>query len=210
VAGLLRGEGHDVWTPTLTGLGDRSHVAGPNIGLSTHIADIVGLLIVEDLRDAVLVGASYGGPVVSGAAAEAPERVRHLVFVDGLVPEAGQSCFDLMPGVRAGFVESARAAGSDWAVPSPPPGFFGIVDPDDVAWAAARLTPMPLLTHDEPLPAEPPRDLTGTYMRCDQFVGFDPQMEPAVARGYRIVHMDAGHDIQVTDPRAVAQLLSTL
>lgn len=92
----------------------------------------------------MLVGASYGGSVISGVGAELPERIRHLVFVDGLVPDAGQSCFDLMPGIRPSFVESARAAGSDWAVPSPPPQFFGIVEPTDVSWAQERLTAMPL------------------------------------------------------------------
>jgi len=115
-----------------------------------------------------------------------------------------------MPGIRPGFVESARAAGSDWAVPPPPPQFFGIAAPTDVSWAQERLTPMPLRTHDEPLPAGPPDSLLGTYIRCDQFVGFDAQMEPALRRGYAVEHLDAGHDVQVTDAPALKGLLTAL
>ena len=208
---VLRSGRHDVYAPSLTGLGDRSHLAGPEIGLTHHVEDVASLLVYEDLHDVVLVGASYGGCVISGVAATIPERVRHMVFVDGLVPEAGQSCFDLMPGVRVGFVESSRAAGSEWAVPAPPPEFFGIVDPADVEWARARLTAMPLRTHDEPLPTMAPSpSLPGTYVRCDQFVGFDAQMEPARRRGYAIVHVDAGHDVQVTDAPSLAKLLLPL
>jgi pimeloyl-ACP methyl ester carboxylesterase len=207
LAPLLRADGHDVHAPTLSGLGDRAHLATAEVGLSVHIADVANLITYENLHDVNLVGASYGGPVISGVSAELPARVRHLVFVDGLVPDAGESCFDLMPGVRTGFVESARAAGSDWAVPSPPPQFFGIVEPADVAWAQERLTPMPLKTHDEPLPEAPPADLPGTYIRCDRFLGFDAQMAPAVRRGYAVEHLDAGHDVQITDAAALADVL---
>jgi pimeloyl-ACP methyl ester carboxylesterase len=207
---MLRAEGHDVHAPSLSGLGDRVHLATPGIGLSTHITDITNLITYEDLDDVVLVGASYGGPVISGVGAALPERVRRLVFVDGLVPDAGQSCFDLMPGVRPGFVESARAAGSDWAVPSPPPQFFGIAEPADVRWTQDRLTAMPLKTHDERLAVSPPDSIPGTYIRCDQFIGFDQQMEPARRRGYAIEHLDAGHDVQITDARALKDVLTAL
>jgi hypothetical protein len=115
-----------------------------------------------------------------------------------------------MPGVRPGFVESARAAGSDWAVPSPPPQFFGIAEPADVRWTQDRLTAMPLKTHDERLAVSPPDSIPGTYIRCDQFIGFDQQMEPARRRGYAIEHLDAGHDVQITDARALKDVLTAL
>jgi hypothetical protein len=132
------------------------------------------------------------------------------VFVDGLVPQAGQSCFDLMPGARNGFVAEARSVGSDWSVPAPPPGYFGIVDPADVAWATERLTPMPLRTHDEPLAAAPPSTLPGLYLRCDGFGGFDAQMQPAIERGCSVEHLPDGHDVQITNPTALTDLLLSI
>lgn len=210
LAPLLCAAGHKVYAPTLSGVGDRVHLATPEIGLSVHIADIANLLAYDDLEDVVLVGHSYGGMVISGVAAELTERVRHLVFVDALVPDAGESCFDLMPGARECFVAAARGAGSDWAVPSPPPQNFGIDQPTEVSWAQERLTAMPLRAFDEPLPAGPPDTLPGTYIRCDQFIGFDPQMEPAVRRGYDVEHLDAAHDLQITDAPALKELLAGL
>ena len=207
---ILQAAGHVVFAPTLTGLADRVAEAGPAVGLSQHIAEVLGLVRGRELRDVVLVGASYGGPVISGVAAEVPDLVRHLFFLDGLVPDAGESCFDLMPGTRDGFLDAARSIGSSWAVPSPPPQFFGIVEPADVAWAGPLLTPMPIKTHDEPLRVGPPGSIPGTYLRCDGFLGFDAQMRPAVRRGYDILHVGAGHDVQVTDAPALADVLLPL
>lgn len=210
LAPILEAAGHAAYAPTLTGLGDRVAEAGPEVGLSVHIDDVVGLISDHKLRDVILVGASYGGAVISGVAAEIPDRVRHLFFLDGLVPDAGESCFDLMPGIRDGFVAAAQSIGSSWAVPSPPPQFFGIVEPEDVAWAGGLLTPMPLKTHEEPLAAAPLESIPGTYLRCEGFLGFDAQMRPAARRGYDIVHIGAGHDVQVTNPPALAELLLPL
>jgi pimeloyl-ACP methyl ester carboxylesterase len=207
---ILRAAGHDVQTPTLRGLGDRLAEAGPDVGLSSHVAEVTALLGDLDLHDVVLVGASYGGAVITAVAAAVPERIRHLFFLDGLLPEAGQSCFDLMPGTREGFITAARSVGSSWAVPPPPPGFFGIVEPADAAWAAALLTPMPIKTHDEPVTTAAPMSIPGTYLRCDGFLGFDAQMGPAVHRGYRVLHASEGHDLQVIAPRALAAALLPL
>ena len=109
VSQLLQERGHVVFTPTLTGMGERSHL-GPRVGLGTHIADVVAVLEFEDLHDVVLCGASYGGMAVTGAADRAPERVALVVYVDALVPVDGQSGVDLLPEwfgalVRAGADE---------------------------------------------------------------------------------------------------------
>ncbi|WNV85564.1 alpha/beta fold hydrolase [Umezawaea sp. Da 62-37] len=94
---LLEEHGHRVLSPTLTGLGDRGHLGGPGIGLSTHIEDITRLLVWEDLDDVVLVGHSYGGMVVTGVSGRVPERLAHLVYIDAFRPEPGQSAFDVLP-----------------------------------------------------------------------------------------------------------------
>lgn len=95
VAPLLRSRGHDVFAPSLTGLGDRAHLGGPKTDLSTHIQDIVAILELWELRQVVLVGHSYGGMVVTGVADRAAERIAHLVYLDALLPENGQSGMDL-------------------------------------------------------------------------------------------------------------------
>ena len=86
VASLLRAAGHDVFTPTLTGLGERVHLASPDVGLDTHIQDILMVLEYEELRDVILVGYSYSGMVITGVAERAPERLAHLVYLDAYVP----------------------------------------------------------------------------------------------------------------------------
>ena len=97
VAEELRAEGHDVRTPTLTGMADRSHLLKPDVDLSTHIADVAQLIEWEDLKDVVLVGHSYGGMVLAGVCGQIPERIAHAVHIDAFVPDPGQSCIDILP-----------------------------------------------------------------------------------------------------------------
>src|SRR5262245_52546214 len=94
---LLRDAGHEVYTPTLTGLGERAHLAHPGIDLDTHIRDVLGVLEYEGLRGVVLVGHSYGAPVVTGVADRDPERVAQIVSLDGAVPDDGQAVLDFFP-----------------------------------------------------------------------------------------------------------------
>ena len=121
VARRLRARGHDVLTPTLTGMGDRAHAApGEVIGLGTHVQDIVDVLTFEDLREVVLCGASYGGMPVTGAADRMADHIRTVVYIDALLPRDGQSALDLLPDdfaamVRAGLEEHGPA-------PQPVPG----------------------------------------------------------------------------------------
>src|SRR6266498_5853186 len=91
VAQRLRMEGHEVYTPTFTGLGERVHLASSEVGLETHIQDILGVLTYEDLHDVILVGHSYSGMVSTAVAERVPERLAHLVYVDAFVPQDGQS-----------------------------------------------------------------------------------------------------------------------
>lgn len=155
VAGPLRDAGHEVFTPTLTGVSDRAHLLHHDIGLMTHVADVAAVLEAEELTDAVLVGHSYGGLVVTGAPALAPGRVRKVIHLDGYVGEPGKSGFDLSPPAS---VERFTAAANDpegggegWTIPPYPPDVMGVTDPDDTAWIARRLTPHPLRGFTDPL-----------------------------------------------------------
>ena len=91
---LMRAAGHEFWTPTYTGLGERAHLANPDVSLDTHIQDIVAVLDTEDLNDVILIGHSYGGMVATGIADRACARVRHLVYLDAFAPKNGQAVFE--------------------------------------------------------------------------------------------------------------------
>src|SRR3954447_2257025 len=95
VARLLRSDGHEVHAPTLTGLGERSHLVGPQVDLDMHIRDVVALLHFEDLRDVILVGHSYGGMVITGVADRASDRIGRLVYLDAATPVNNQSLLDV-------------------------------------------------------------------------------------------------------------------
>jgi pimeloyl-ACP methyl ester carboxylesterase len=114
---LLRSAGHEVFTPALTGLGERSHLASAQVDLETHVRDVIAVLEYEDLREVVLVGHSYGGMVISGVADRVPERLALLVYLDAEVPMDGQSELDLLPvQERAGYEEAARSKGQGWLI----------------------------------------------------------------------------------------------
>ena len=150
---LLRAAGHEIFTPTYTGLGERAHQVSRSINLETHIGDILAVLDCEDLRDVVLVGHSYGGMVATGVADRAAERIAKLIYLDAFVPENGQSAFDLLPAsARASRQEAARTQGDGWLLPpnpTPPD-----TSPEDVAWITPRRRWQPIGTFSQPLAAE--------------------------------------------------------
>lgn len=137
VARILRDHNHDVFTPTLTGLGERSHLLGAAINLSTHIGDIVNLLQYEDLSDVILCGHSYGGMVITGVACAAGERIRSLFYLDAVVPEDGQCLFDIAGAdITLRTLASAR---HDGTVPPLSPEFMS-VNENDARWVARLST----------------------------------------------------------------------
>jgi pimeloyl-ACP methyl ester carboxylesterase len=141
---LLQARGHEVFTPSLTGVGERVHLASPQVGLTTHIQDVVNCLEFEDLRDVVLLGFSYGGVVVTGVIEHAAERVRELVYLDAFVPDNGQSVTSL-----AGTgLSTVLHLGDDWLVP-PPSRHFD--DAAEGAWQNARRVPHPWRCFAEPV-----------------------------------------------------------
>ena len=201
---FLRQDNLTLYTPTLTGLGERSHLATPTTGLSVHIQDIVNLLEFEDLHEVILVGHSYGGMVITGVA-EHSERVGKLVYLDALVPEDGQSIFSLIKGLEADFKRSADTQG---LVPSWVPEDFGVTNPQDVAWMTPRLTPMPLLTHAERLqaPTMKARKLPRSFIHCTQF-GLGAFGEKIRREGGTVFTLNTGHDAMITQPQALADIL---
>jgi pimeloyl-ACP methyl ester carboxylesterase len=112
----LTSAGHRVLAPSLTGYGDKRHLAGPEVGLDTHVDDIVRLVTDEDLTDVVLVGHSYAGLVISSAANQVPERIAHLVYLDAMVPEDGETAADVLPVTRD-LIDLALNSESGWRVP---------------------------------------------------------------------------------------------
>lgn len=128
----------------LTGLGEGAHPTGPDVDLETHIRDVVGVLEYEDLQEAVLVGHSYGGMVITGAADRITPRLAELVYFDAEVPEDGQSELDLLaPDERATYEELARNRGDGWRIPPPVPETLpDDLDPD-IRWVLSRMVPQP-------------------------------------------------------------------
>ena len=116
VVPLLASAGHRVLAPSLTGYGDRAHLLSRDVGLDTHVDDIVRLITEEDLTDVILVGHSYAGLVISSAANRIPDRIAHLVYLDAMVPEDGESAVDVMP-ITQDLIDSALRSDSGWRVP---------------------------------------------------------------------------------------------
>jgi pimeloyl-ACP methyl ester carboxylesterase len=146
VTPLLRAAGHAVLTPTLTGLGERVHLAAPGVGLGTHIQGVVNVLEFEDLADVVLVGHSSGGRVITGVADRVPERLGHLVYLDAALPLDGESGLDAYPpAAQAAMRERARTQGKGWyhPVPATEEPLWGITDAADWAWVRSKAVPQP-------------------------------------------------------------------
>jgi len=172
----LRSAGHTVYTPTLTGLGERAHLAGPHVSLSTHIDDIVAVLLTEDLCEVTLVGNSSAGTVITGVADRVPERVQRIIYLDAFVPTDGHSTSDLVaPDRWAAMQQLAAAEGNGWLLPrfAPLPWDRFIrnawhVAHEDVPWIVPRLRPTPLrhFTESIRLHTNGNTGISRVYIRC--------------------------------------------
>jgi pimeloyl-ACP methyl ester carboxylesterase len=213
VAVRLRAHGHDVYTPSLTGHGERVHLATPETGLETHIQDILNVLRYDDLHRVVLACQSYGGMVATGVAERMPERLAHLIYFNALVPEDGQSAFDLLPpALRQHFEEAAQTAGDGWRIPAPP---FDD-DPQIAAFARGRYAASPLRMFAEPIRLGPtPHRLPRTYIWCTEeeegLAGIPAIMRPFAERArhdpsWRFHQLNAIADAFIHMPQAVADL----
>jgi pimeloyl-ACP methyl ester carboxylesterase len=204
---LLQAADHRVFPLTLTGLGDRAHLISPKIGLTTHVDDVVNTLEMEDLTDVILVGHSYGGLVISGVAARAASRIRRLVFLDALVPERGQSGFDLNSEQFRQRIEAAAAEHGDGYKVPPFLEILGVSDAADLEWLRPRLRPQPIASFNQP--AEAPtaaKPIPSTYILCTQF-GFQETAAKCRAKGWPVLEIDCGHDAMVVKPSELVDLL---
>jgi pimeloyl-ACP methyl ester carboxylesterase len=211
---LLRAGGHAVYTPTLTGFGERAHLLTPEVGLATNIRDVAEVLFYEDLHEVILVGHSFAGMLLAGVAARATDRLGRLIYLDAELPKHGQSFFDIHPEIRARWaahltelngVRVRAPHGRDWIT-----GVWQVTDPADVAWMEARLTPMPLRPCEEPLhlPDDLAPQLPRSYIWCNQGSDqFSPAAEQARADGWDYHELAASHLAPVTAPQALAALL---
>ncbi len=213
LARVLRDSGHQVFTPTLTGLGERAHLFRADVDLDTHVSDIAAVLHYEDLRDAVLVGHSYGGMVITGAADRVPDRVGHLVYLDAKPPRDGQSLVDVAgPFMAAARADSTIVDGVEMCLfpTDETMRFYGVVDPSTLAWMRERLTPHPWRCFEQPLALTNPSALQAipqSHISTTAFMSLrnvDRLLEQADGRVWDI---DTGHDLMLTEPDRVAELL---
>jgi pimeloyl-ACP methyl ester carboxylesterase len=206
----LQSAGHDVFTPTLTGVADRSHLASPAVNLETHVADVANLIRWEELEDVVLCGHSYSGCVITGVADRVPERIRALVYLDAFVIEDGQSLHDtLPPPARAAQLEGAKKDGDGWRVPPISAEFFK-VNPADRAWVDAQCTPQSLATFTQRLALRNrfPADRT-THVLATGYEQspFPPFHELAKKKGWHTETVDCGHDVMLDRPGDLVLIL---
>ena len=214
VAALLRARGHTVYTPTQTGCGERSHLLSKSITLDTFVDDIANVLKWEDLHEVVLVGHSFGGIAITGVADRMPNRLRQLIYLDSLILEGGQCAFDLLDKpLVAARLKAAETNGGVY-IEAPTPSFFGIVDPDQVEFLRARLTPHPLGTYTSPLRLAHPvtNGLPAVYVHCIDplYGGLTKTRDWVGATGMRAVELATGHDAMVSAPGPLAELLEQL
>lgn len=210
----LREQHHEIYAPTLTGLGERNHLATNDTNLSTHVMDITNLLFYEDLTEVYLIGHSYGGAVISGVAEKVPNKIKRLVYLDACIPQNNQSIFDIMPGLEAVFKKRTQISqGKDWLVEPFDPKNWGIIKEDDLQWIKSRLSPMPIHTHDEPIdiPNFEKSHISKSYIRCSEFV--DTKSFARVAKGdknWDYHEIKSGHDVMVIHPEQLAKIISSL
>ena len=214
VAGRLRALGHRVYTPTLTGLGERGHLISLDPSLETHVEDIARMLRYEDLEDVVLVGHSFAGVVVSALADRMPERFRHLVYLDAQLLLSGESPASIAPpSTMERYRRTAYETEGVMVVPPPSPAAIGATDERMADWLKQKLTPQPFGTYTDSIELAHPlgNGLPATYVACT-----DPPF-PNVARaherareieGWTYVELPTGHNAMLLMPQEVTDLLA--
>jgi pimeloyl-ACP methyl ester carboxylesterase len=206
---LLRAAGHDVFTPSLTGIGERVHLASPQVTLTTHVRDVVNMILYEDLTGIALVGFSYGGFVVTGALEHVADRVRHLVYLDAFVPDDGDTVWALAGNASPSTV----TLGESWLVPPPDREFD---DPAEAAFANARRVPQPAGCFSEPVRVSRPLEdhpFPRTYIKAiadgnDAFWAAADRARRSPAWTYREVA--TSHMVPVNRPDELAAILLEL
>jgi pimeloyl-ACP methyl ester carboxylesterase len=201
---LLEAAGHTVFRPTMTGLGERVHLGGPDVGLSTHVEDIVKVLEFEELDDVVLVGHSYGGMVISGVADRVPERIAKLVFFDAILPENGESVASLFGDAIDTMAVAGEGGAEPWQLV---PRWVEEGEPPPVD------VPQPLLTFTEPieLMSEEAEQLSAVFLLTveagQEVDDFDVFADRARNRGWKVVEMEGSHNPHWYQPESFVRVL---
>jgi pimeloyl-ACP methyl ester carboxylesterase len=211
VATLLRAAGHEAYTPTLTGLGERAHLRSCEIDLNTHVQDVIGLVEGEDLHNVILVGHSLGGVKILQVADRIPSRLRHLVNIDGMIPTNGRSIKDMIPGVWKASRERAEQSGDpDW-VPPPDDWGFGVAGAD-LDWLRSKLTADPIKSWETPfsLTNQAASQIPRTFIHCTQGQSQEEiasEEASCLEHGWAYRPLAAAHDAMVTDPAELTGML---
>jgi pimeloyl-ACP methyl ester carboxylesterase len=213
VSRILRAAGQTVFTPTLTGSGERVHLIRADLTFEDFATDIVNVILAEELSDIILVGHSFGGNSISVVADRRPNLLKKLVYIDTLLLRNGESGFSqLDPAIVARRLELADQTSRGQTVPPPSPDVFGVTDPVDAEWLKRRLTPQPLNCYRVPIRLEHPLGNGGskTYIACT-----GPYYQPAVPSqewvksqaDWRYLELSTGHDAMVTSPQQLSDML---
>src|SRR5918993_2049320 len=228
VARRLREEGHDAYPLTLTGLGERVHLASPQVDLDTHITDVVSLIEFEDLDDVVLLGHSYAGLVVTPATADRiPERISELVYLDSAPLPDGATVIEMFPPeARQRIERQVEELGDGWRFPMPPPeelanmGSLEGLDDDHLRLLRSRATPQPFRTYTQPLRLENParEELPKLAILCSfsldqvqEMIAIDnPMFRGLAGPEWRFVELPTGHWPMFSRPEDLAELLLDL
>lgn len=216
VTDILQKAGHTVFTPTLTGLGERAHLATPEVDLDCHINDVLGVIDMEEIDDAILCGHSYGGQVITPALDRRVDKFRAAVWLDAFVPVDGQSLMDGWPPERAQHVrEQVAASGDGWKMPPMTPEYFGVMDADDAAWITRRCVPQPLETFSQPV------HLTGAWETVPKKMYLLAELHPnssfdrfsvplSEKPDWDVRSVASGHDVMIDTPELLADILIEL
>lgn len=210
VADRLRARGHSVFTPTLTGLGERAHLLHPGIDLSLHIADVLGVIKYEQINDFVLVGHSNGGCVISGVAEAVPDAIHSIVFLDAFIPDNGDATLDLVQPAVQEVIRAALERG-ETTVPVRDAAAFR-VNEKDRAWVNSLAGPQPIRTMTEKIRLTGARERISkkTYIRASGYpnVSFEKAHARAKAdRTWRTFEVPCGHDVMIDEPDRLTELL---
>lgn len=212
IAARLRARGHHVFTPTLTGLGDKSHLMSKDIRLETHIMDIVNLIKWEELRNVTLVAHSYGGWPVSAVPEHVGEAIGSIVFLDAFMPRNGQTGLDLnSPPSREAVLDAiTRGEVSRPATPST----SRRMSEADREWLQAKATPQPIGVSLDPIKLSGARDRIAkkAYIRARGFANpnFDSFYDICKAEGWSVFDLPSGHNVQVEMPDQLTDILLTI
>lgn len=210
VAERLRHGGHTVFTPTLTGLGERSHLLRAGIDLKTHVADVVNVMKWEELGDVVLCGHSYGGFIISGVAEEMAPAICSIVYLDAFLPQNGESVHDLTSSAVRDIAQAAQRRG-ELTMPPRPAEAFG-VNPADRAWVDRLCVGQPIGTFTDKIKLSGARDRIPrkSYIRAASYVnpGFDRALATVQADpSWRSYEVSCGHDVMIDAPDRLTEIL---